>query len=345
MVSESSNRDLQLVEEFIARLKSWRHSKNQVRGYSLDLNGFVEYLHSRSQSVEAATSGDLTTFLNSLSQNDLNGIDRKASALRQFYSFLVNEANVLSVDPAFEMQVPHNGASSSSVRGPGFGDLFSRGDMVRFSYVDNGTPCSFEGILNGFKRDEGIRKAEFLELADGMPLGTKLIDLFTVTEVEAAGPPEKIMTMDGREKLVLQYSTLDTAVKPQSAPEKKQSFVDLDNLGDLGSIAATEAGPKKGIRSLAASWDGNFDMMAGVVEFEEGQSEGAITISLPDGKGNCTGQYFLGNRLSGTWAMIGPKGIAANGEFKISRSGGSGSGRDTSANTIRFSLGEIRYNS
>jgi len=344
MVSADNNNDYKLVEDFIARLKSWRHSKNQVRGYLLDLNGFVEHLHAQGLSVESTKSRNLTEFLSTLSKNDLLGIDRKASAIRQFYSYLVNEADVLSVDPAFEMQVPHSGEGSSSVRGPGFGDLFSRGDMVRFAYVENGVPRPFEGILKGFKRDEGIRKAEFQELSDGMPAGVALVDLFTVTEVEAAGPPEKIMTMDGREKFVLQYSTLERAVKPVITPQKQQSFVDLDNLADLGNFAAVDEGVKKGIRSLAASWEGQFEMMAGVIEFEEGQSEGAINLSMPDGKGNCTGQYFLNNRLSGTWAIIGPKGIAANGEFKITRSGGSGSGRDTSANSIRFSLGETRYN-
>jgi hypothetical protein len=340
MQTNISERDQQLVNEFIAKLKSWRHSKNQVRGYMLDLNGFVEYLGASGRSVEAAGAGDLSAFLASIKDSDPVGVDRKASAIRQFYSFLVNEMNVLTSDPAYEMQVPDLGDAGGSVRGPGFNDLFSRGDMVKFTYAEGGDPRTFEGILNGFKRHEGIRKAEFMELDNGIPQGEVLIDLYTVVEVESAGPPKKAMSMDGRELFVLQYNTLDSSVKVDNKPKEKQSFVDLD---DIMPTAIPTGSGKNGIRSVAASWSGHYEMMAGVVEFTEGQQNGDINISLPDGHGNCKGQYFMKTRNSGTWTAIGPDGAAASGQFKILRNGGSGSGRDTDGNEIRFSLGDIRY--
>jgi len=338
MQQNVSDRDQHLVNEFIAKLKSWRHSKNQVRGYMLDLNGFIEFLSAKNRHVETAASGDLTDFLMSVRNNDPVGVERKASAIRQFYSFLVNEMNVLTADPAFEMQIPDLGDAHSSVRGPGFNDLFSRGDMVRFTYAEGGEPREFEGILNGFRRHDGIRKAEFMELENGIPQNDVLIDLYTVIEISSAGPPKKSMTMDGREAFMLQYNSLGDSIKVENQPKKEPSFVDLD-----GIAPSNHGRSGKGSRSVAASWGGHFDMMAGVIEFEDGQKQGSISISLPDGRGTCTGQYFLKTRTSGSWTVIDPTGAAASGEFTIAGTGGSGSGRDTEGNEIRFSLGDIRY--
>jgi len=338
MQTDVSERDQYLVNEFIAKLKSWRHSKNQVRGYILDLNGFCTFLSERRSRIETATPADLTEFLSAANINDPGSVGRKASAIRQFYSFLVNELDVMTSDPAFEMQIPDVTDAHSSFHGPAFNDLFSRGDMVKFTFAENGTPRNFEGILNGFRRHEGISKAEFLELNNGIPQSEVLIDLYTVIEVESAGPPKKSMTMDGREVFILQYNTLDDAVTLKNQPETQQSFVDLN-----GIEPTEDSGKRNGIRSVAALWAGHYDMMAGFVEFEDGQQKGAITISLPDGHGSCDGQYFLKSAASGTWTAIGPDGAAASGQFKLTRTGGSGSGIDMDGNEIKFSLGDVRY--
>jgi hypothetical protein len=95
----------------------------------------------------------------------------------------------------------------------------------------------------------------------------------------------------------------------------------------------------KGERSIALSWDGYSDLIAGTVEFDETDYKGAINILLPNNDGNCEGSYSLQENGKGTWQISCTNNMGAAGTLKWIRNGGvTGSGRDHNDKKVKFTV-------
>ena len=70
----------------------------------------------------------------------------------------------------------------------------------------------------------------------------------------------------------------------------------------------------KGERSIALSWEGYEDLIAGTVKFDETDYRGTLNIPLPNNDGTCDGTYSLQEGGKGTWQIAS---LFGNGIFKV----------------------------
>jgi hypothetical protein len=95
----------------------------------------------------------------------------------------------------------------------------------------------------------------------------------------------------------------------------------------------------KGERSIALSWDGYEDLIAGTVEFDEADYKGTLNIPLPNNDGNCDGSYSLQEGGKGTWQIACSNNMGAAGTLKWTEKGGvTGKGRDHNDKKVKFTV-------
>jgi hypothetical protein len=95
----------------------------------------------------------------------------------------------------------------------------------------------------------------------------------------------------------------------------------------------------KGERSIALSWDGYEDLIAGTVEFDEADYKGTLNIPLPNNDGTCDGTYSLQEGGKGTWQIACTNNMGAAGTLKWTKNGGvTGSGRDHNDKKVKFTV-------
>ena len=95
----------------------------------------------------------------------------------------------------------------------------------------------------------------------------------------------------------------------------------------------------KGERSIALSWDGYSNLIAGTVEFDETDYKGILNIPLPNNDGNCEGSYSLQENGKGTWQISCTNNMGAAGTLKWIRNGGvTGAGRDHNDKKVKFTV-------
>ena len=95
----------------------------------------------------------------------------------------------------------------------------------------------------------------------------------------------------------------------------------------------------KGERSIALSWDGYEDLIAGTVEFDEADYKGTLNLQLPNNDGNCDGTYSLQEGGKGTWQIACTNNMGAAGTLKWIKNGGvTGSGRDHNDKKVKFTV-------
>jgi hypothetical protein len=95
----------------------------------------------------------------------------------------------------------------------------------------------------------------------------------------------------------------------------------------------------RGERSIALSWGGYKDLIAGTVEFDEADYKGTINLSLPNNDGTCDGTYSLQEGGKGTWQIACTNNMGAAGTLKWTENGGvTGSGRDHNDKKVKFTL-------
>ena len=95
----------------------------------------------------------------------------------------------------------------------------------------------------------------------------------------------------------------------------------------------------KGERSVAVSWDGYQDLIAGTVEFDEADYKGTLNLPLPNNDGTCDGTYSLQEGGKGTWQIACTNNMGAAGTLKWTKNGGvSGSGRDHNDKKVKFTV-------
>ena len=95
----------------------------------------------------------------------------------------------------------------------------------------------------------------------------------------------------------------------------------------------------KGERSIALSWEGYGDLIAGTVEFDEADYKGTLNLPLPNNDGTCDGTYSLQDGGKGTWQIACTNNMGAAGTLKWTKNGGViGSGRDHNDNKVKFTV-------
>ncbi len=95
----------------------------------------------------------------------------------------------------------------------------------------------------------------------------------------------------------------------------------------------------EGERSLALSWEGYSDLIAGTVEFSETDYKGTLNLALPNNDGTCEGSYSLQADGKGTWQISCTNNMGAAGTLKWIKDGGvTGIGRDYSDKKVKFTV-------
>ena len=96
---------------------------------------------------------------------------------------------------------------------------------------------------------------------------------------------------------------------------------------------------ESGERSIAVSWDGYEDLIAGTVEFDEADYKGTLNLPLPNNDGTCDGTYSLQEGGKGTWQIACTNNMGAAGTLKWTKNGGvTGAGRDHNDKKVKFTV-------
>ena len=167
------------------------------------------------------------------------------------------------------------------------------------------------------------------------------------------------------------YAVWENGINP--AHYKKSSFKSkwsrrevIDKLTELGfygstslTVSSTESNttskktekkkekPKKivkkyeleGDRSIALSWEGYEDLIAGTVKFDETDYRGTLKLPLPNNDGSCDGTYSLQKGGKGTWQIACTNEMGAAGTLKWIKDGGiTGIGRDHNDKKVKFTV-------
>jgi hypothetical protein len=95
----------------------------------------------------------------------------------------------------------------------------------------------------------------------------------------------------------------------------------------------------KGKRSIALSWEGYEDLIAGTVKFDETDYKGTLELPLPNNDGSCDGTYSLQKGGKGTWQITCTNNMGAAGTLKWVKDGGvTGIGRDHNDKKVKFTV-------
>ena len=95
----------------------------------------------------------------------------------------------------------------------------------------------------------------------------------------------------------------------------------------------------KGERSIALSWDGYDNLIAGTVEFDETDYKGTLNLPLPNNDGICNGSYSLQEGGKGTWQIACTNNMGAAGTLSWTKDGSvTGRGRDHDDKKVKFTV-------
>ena len=143
-----------------------------------------------------------------------------------------------------------------------------------------------------------------------------------------------------------------------SKVDKNQLKARLTELGFYGDITSstTTTTPKiikkkkepkkivkkyelKGEGSIALSWEGYEDLIAGTVIYDEANYKGTLNLPLPNNDGTCDGTYSLQEGGKGTWQIACTNDMGAAGTLKWKKDGGvTGTGRDHNDKRVKFTV-------
>ena len=140
-----------------------------------------------------------------------------------------------------------------------------------------------------------------------------------------------------------------------SKVDKNELKVRLTELGFYGDVTSstTTTTPKiskkstkvvkkyelKDERSIALSWEGYENLIAGKVKFDEADYKGTLNLQLPNNDGTCDGTYSLQKDGIGTWQIACSNKMGAAGTLKWSKNAGvTGTGRDHNDKKVKFTV-------
>lgn len=120
---------------------------------------------------------------------------------------------------------------------------------------------------------------------------------------------------------------------------KAETLTKSKSTSNTNTKKAAKKYELKGERSIALSWDGYEDLIAGTVEFDEADYKGTLNLPLPNNDGTCDGTYSLQEGGKGTWQIACTNNMGAAGTLKWTKNGGvTGSGRDHNDKKVKFTV-------
>jgi len=165
---------------------------------------------------------------------------------------------------------------------------------------------------------------------------------------------EKCYTFSRKRKIVWNGLNINLS-KTLLDSEIRAKLTELGFLGDNTSSTTTTT-PKitkkkketkkvvkkyelKGERSIALSWEGYEDLIAGTVKFDETDYKGTLNLPLPNNDGTCDGTYSLQKGGKGTWQITCSNNMGAAGTLRWVKDGGvTGTGRDHNDKKVKFTV-------
>jgi integrase/recombinase XerC len=212
------------LEQFLKYLQyEKRYSKHTLTAYKKDLSQYCEFLDSLEIEVLTANHHTIRSWIVSLMDEniDARSINRKISALRSFYKFLVKE-NFLSENPVIKVQTP-----KVAKRLPTFIP-----DEKLNSLLDN---------EDSFSDDfSGLRDKLVIELLFGT--GIRLSELINLTtnSVKAQERTIKVLGKRNKERIVPVNQSLFGLIENYKVEKNKQEFSNNSNsliVTNTGSAA------------------------------------------------------------------------------------------------------------
>jgi integrase/recombinase XerC len=212
------------LEQFLKYLQyEKRYSKHTLTAYKKDLSQYCEFLNSLEIEVLTANHHTIRSWIVSLMDEniDARSINRKISALRSFYKFLIKE-NFLSENPVIKVQTP-----KVAKRLPTFIP-----DEKLNSLLDN---------EDSFSDDfSGLRDKLVIELLFGT--GIRLSELINLTtnSVKAQERTIKVLGKRNKERIVPVNQSLFGLIENYKVEKNKQEFSNNSNsliVTNTGSAA------------------------------------------------------------------------------------------------------------
>ena len=187
----------------------------------------------------------------------------------------------------------------------------------------NGTPCFTFAIKKKivWKNDQNPKGLRLIkELKHGRNHVAQLIK-------DAGYYNGDITLLRGYQTEVLTPSKSSSNIVTKKVEKKKESK------------KITKKYSESGERSIALSWDGYEDLIAGTVKFNEANYKGTLNIPLPNNDGTCDGTYSLQEGGKGTWQIACSNNMGAAGTLKWTEKGGvTGIGRDHNDKKVKFTV-------
>ena len=124
-----------------------------------------------------------------------------------------------------------------------------------------------------------------------------------------------------------------TSLNVTTTPEKSKKITNVEKKKVVKKYEL------KGERSIALSWSGYEELIAGTVKFNETDYKGTIKLPLPNDDGTCDGTYSLKEGGKGTWQIACTNNMGAAGTLKWNKNGSvTGHGRDYNDKKVKFTV-------
>ena len=124
-----------------------------------------------------------------------------------------------------------------------------------------------------------------------------------------------------------------TSLNVTTTPEKSKKITNVEKKKVVKKYEL------KGERSIALSWSGYEELIAGTVKFNETDYKGTIKLPLPNNDGTCDGTYSLQEGGKGTWQIACTNNMGAAGTLKWNKNGSvTGHGRDYNDKKVKFTV-------
>ena len=142
--------------------------------------------------------------------------------------------------------------------------------------------------------------------------------------------------VDKHEASVAKYKKIEEDVLAKTkADEKKKKITKKKQK----TKKITKKYTASGSRSVALSWEGYENLIAGTVKFEEADYKGTLSLPLPNNDGTCDGTYSLQEDGKGTWQIACTNNMGAAGTLKWTKDGAvTGTGRDHNDKKVKFTV-------
>ena len=274
---------------------------------------------------------------NAFSKNGKGDVTLSKKAMETFLDYLYGGAKNLNA----------NTGGSTNNKGqktkPLLFTLSETGDSYQYNYCSFSTcrePNKHKAILGCQKYSNGTpcftfaTKKKIVWKNDQNPKGLRLIKELKHGRNHVAQLIKDAGYYNGDITLLRGYQT-EVLTPSKSSSDRVTKKVEKKKE----SKEITKKYELKGERSIALSWDGYEDLIAGTVEFDEADYKGTLNIPLPNNDGTCDGTYSLQEGGKGTWQIACTNNMGAAGTLKWTKNGGvTGSGRDHNDKKVKFTV-------